>query len=46
MAVQANLELLQLLQLVKRYGDGPGAPMAVEHIDLTIQAQARPRPCA
>jgi putative spermidine/putrescine transport system ATP-binding protein len=35
MAVQANLELLQL---VKRYGDGPGAPMAVDHIDLTIRA--------
>ncbi len=35
MAVQANLELHQL---VKRYGDGPGAPMAVDHIDLTIKA--------
>jgi putative spermidine/putrescine transport system ATP-binding protein len=37
MAAQADLELHQL---VKRYGDGPHGPMAVDHIDLTIRAGA------
>jgi len=35
MAAQANLELTSL---VKRYGVGPQAPVAVDHIDLTIKA--------
>ena len=35
MAAQADLELTQL---VKRYGDGPSAPVAVDHIDLRIKA--------
>ena len=35
MAAQADLELHQL---VKRYGDGPHAPLAVDHINLTIKA--------
>ncbi|MEY4766932.1 MAG: hypothetical protein RI907_3605 [Pseudomonadota bacterium] len=35
MAAQADLELVQL---VKRYGDGPGAPVAVDAIDLKIAA--------
>lgn len=35
MAAQADLELHQL---VKRYGDGPHAPVAVDHINLTIKA--------
>jgi putative spermidine/putrescine transport system ATP-binding protein len=35
MAAQADLELLSL---VKRYGQGPTAPMAVDHIDLRIAA--------
>ncbi len=37
MAAQANLELFQL---VKRYGDGPDAPVAVDAIDLRIAAGA------
>ena len=37
MAAQANLELFQL---VKRYGDGPEAPVAVDAIDLRIAAGA------
>lgn len=35
MAAQADLELHQL---VKRYGTGPNAPVAVDTIDLTIKA--------
>ena len=35
MAAQADLELHQL---IKRYGTGPGAPVAVDRIDLSIQA--------
>ena len=35
MAAQADLVLHQL---VKRYGEGPSAPVAVDHIDLSIQA--------
>ncbi len=35
MAAQADLELVKL---VKRYGAGPQAPMAVDHIDLNIKA--------
>jgi putative spermidine/putrescine transport system ATP-binding protein len=35
MAAKADLELVKL---VKRYGQGPGAPVAVDHIDLTVQA--------
>lgn len=35
MAAQADLELVRL---VKRYGAGPQAPMAVDHIDLNIKA--------
>ncbi len=37
MAAHADLELHQL---VKRYGDGPTAPVAVDRIDLTIRAGA------
>jgi putative spermidine/putrescine transport system ATP-binding protein len=37
MAAQADLALHQL---VKRYGTGPAAPMAVDHIDLNIRAGA------
>ncbi|WP_290687623.1 ABC transporter ATP-binding protein [Aquabacterium sp.] len=37
MAAQADLELHQL---VKRYGMGPRAPMAVDHIGLTVKAGA------
>ncbi len=35
MAAQPDLELVQL---VKRYGDGPQAPVAVDHIDLVVKA--------
>ncbi len=35
MAAQPDLELLGL---VKRYGSGPAAPVAVDHIDLKIQS--------
>jgi len=35
MAAQPDLELTGL---VKRYGDGPLAPVAVDHIDLTVRA--------
>lgn len=37
MAAQADLELHQL---VKRYGTGPTAPVAVDHIDLNTKAGA------
>ena len=35
MAAQPDLELTGL---VKRYGQGPGSPVAVDHIDLTIRS--------
>ena len=38
LATMAARPDLELVKLVKRYGTGPQAPVAVDHIDLAIRA--------